>query len=84
MAVVTISRQVGSGGSEIARILSGRLGFRLLDRAGLEALLPSYGLDEHNLLDLDGLPDNPAAWDKSDLAAWDKSWTCSEGFTCSV
>ena len=67
MAVVTISRQVGSGGSEIARILSERLGFRLLDRAGLEALLPSYGLEEHNLLDLDGQPDNPAAWDKSDL-----------------
>ncbi len=67
MAVVTISREVASGGSEIAGILSERLGFRLLDRTGLEALLPSYGLDEHNLLALERLPDNPAAWDQSNL-----------------
>ena len=67
MAVVTISREVGSGGSKIAGILSERLGFRLLDRTGLEALLPSYGLEKHNLLDSDALPDNPASLDKSDL-----------------
>ena len=64
---MTVSRQVGSGGSEIARQVSLRLGFELLDRAGLEAQLPSYGLDEHELLDLGGLPEDPGAWNDSDL-----------------
>ena len=59
MAIVTISRQVGSGGSEIARNLASRLGFELLDRRGLETMLPSYGLVEHELLDLGGLPEDP-------------------------
>ena len=64
---MTISRQVGSGGSEIARQVSSRLGFELLDRAGLEAQLPSYGLDEHELLELGGLPEDPGAWDDAEL-----------------
>ena len=64
---MTISRQVGSGGSEIARKVATRLGFALLDRMGLEAQLPSYGLDDHELLDLGGLPQDPGAWDDSEL-----------------
>ena len=67
MAILTISRQVGSGGSEIARSVSLRLGFELLDRAGLEAQLPSYGLDEHELLSLGSLPEDPGVWDESEL-----------------
>ena len=67
MAVITVSRETGSGGSEIARLLAERLGFRLLDRAGLEALLPGYGLDEHELLDIGSLPEDPEEWARSEL-----------------
>ena len=67
MAVITISRETGSGGSEIARLLAERLGLRLLDRPGLEALLPGYGLDEHELLDIGNLPENPDEWARSEL-----------------
>ena len=67
MAIITISRETGSGGSEVARVLAERLGFRLLDRAGLEAQLAGYGLDENELLNIGNLPEDPEEWAGSEL-----------------
>ena len=49
MAVITLSRQMGSTGEVVARGLAERFGFALIDRAGLEDLVLSYGLDEGDL-----------------------------------
>ena len=48
MAVIAISRQVGSGGHEIAQLVAKKLGYRLFDRElmaklGFEAGLTSKG-----------------------------------------
>ena len=56
MAVITISRQTGSGGGEIATELSNRLGFRLIDRPGLDELLRSYGPDDIDLPQVQNTP----------------------------
>ena len=60
MAVITISRQSGSGGEEVARQIAGRLGYRLVERelinqAALRAGAPEVALamiDELNLFGL--------------------------------
>ncbi len=44
MAVITISRQVGSGGDEIAQLVSKQLGYQLLDRELVMKLGPELGL----------------------------------------
>ena len=49
MAVITLSRQIGSNGEAVVRGLSERFGFALIDRAGLEELVLTYGLDEGDL-----------------------------------
>jgi cytidylate kinase len=46
MSVITISRQVGSGGDEIAALVSKRLRYRLLDGALIQKLGPELGLAE--------------------------------------
>ena len=56
MAVITLSRQLGSGGEAVARELSERLGFVLIDRAALEEIVVIYGLDEQ---DLDAIQERP-------------------------
>ena len=62
MAVITISRQLGSSGEEVAQGLSERLGFSLIDRAGLEQLVLAYGLDEQDLDEIQERP--PTLWQR--------------------
>jgi len=53
MAVISFSRQVGSGGHEIAQLVSERLGYQLLDRALMSKLGAEAGiLTEGQLVDL--------------------------------
>ena len=49
MAVITLSRQFGCNGEAVAQGLAERFGFRLIDHAGLDDLVLSYGLDEGDL-----------------------------------
>lgn len=44
MAVITISRQLGSGGDEVARLVAQETGFTLVDKARIEALAGEQGL----------------------------------------
>ncbi len=46
MALITISRQLGSLGSEIANKLKSELNYRFLDKESLEKTLSEYGIDE--------------------------------------
>jgi cytidylate kinase len=43
VSMVTISRQAGAGGDEVARMLAEQLGWRLLDNEGVERLLVAKG-----------------------------------------
>lgn len=56
MAVVTISRQLGSLGAEVAGFVAQELGFTLLDRKLLEALLKDQGLSEAEVDEVDEEP----------------------------
>ncbi len=58
MAVITISRQIGSSGEAIARGVAEHLGFVFIDRAGLEDLVLTYGLDEVDLPRIQERPPN--------------------------
>tara|TARA_B100001013_G_C24519652_1_gene406401 strand:- start:239 stop:397 length:159 start_codon:yes stop_codon:yes gene_type:complete len=49
MAVITISRDRGSSGEAIVRGVAEHQGFVFIDRAGLEDLVFTYGLDEVDL-----------------------------------
>ena len=44
MAVITISRQMGSLGTEIAQDVAGKLNYKYLDREGIEQGLATHGL----------------------------------------
>jgi cytidylate kinase len=44
MAVVTISREYGSAGSEVARSVAELLGYHLIDKATIGRILAGYGL----------------------------------------
>lgn len=44
MAVITISRQLGSGGSAVAQLVADRLGFRILDRELVDAVAARAGV----------------------------------------
>ncbi len=46
MAVITISRQLGSEGTYIARKVARALGYRLVDKRAIEDVLNGYGLVE--------------------------------------
>ena len=62
MAVITISRQLGTGGEDLARQLADRMGFALVDRVGLEQLVLTYGLDEQDLGEIQERP--PTLWQR--------------------
>jgi Cytidylate kinase len=44
MAVITISREFGSAGSEVARKVAALLGYHLVDKAAIGRILAGYGL----------------------------------------
>jgi cytidylate kinase len=44
MAVITISREFGSAGSEVARRVASLLGYHLVDKASIGRILAGYGL----------------------------------------
>ena len=51
MAIITISRQYGSGGDEIARIVCGKLGYLYFDRSLMIRLASEMGALEHEVVD---------------------------------
>jgi cytidylate kinase len=53
MAIVTISRQIGSGGDEIAARLAKELGFTLVDQGLLVPLMLEHGLSKADFEELD-------------------------------
>jgi cytidylate kinase len=52
MAVITISRQYGSGGNEIARLICDRLGYRYFDKDLMAQLGAQMGLASDKIVDL--------------------------------
>ncbi len=52
MAVITISREVGSGGHEIARLVCKKLGYRLFDKELMNRLGAEEGLTSDEVVDL--------------------------------
>jgi cytidylate kinase len=62
MAIITVSRQIGSLGTEIANTLKEELSFRTLDKESLESkLVKKYGLPEEKVERYD--EKKPAFWD---------------------
>jgi len=53
MAIVTISRQIGSGGDEIAARLANELSFTLVDQGLLVRLMQEHGLSRTEFDELD-------------------------------
>jgi cytidylate kinase len=53
MAIVTVSHEMGSGGSEIGAALADRLGFRYVDQDMISQAAQKYGVDEAKLAPLD-------------------------------
>jgi len=59
MAVITISRQLGTHGARIARALAGELGYDLVDKAVVNRVIRQYGLTQ-----LDAVYDHkPKIWE---------------------
>lgn len=56
MAIVTISREMGSGGSIIARALADKLGYTLVDGDAILQVAEKYGLSEEALETADEKP----------------------------
>ena len=62
MAVVTVSRQLGSGGAEIGRVVADILEYRFIDKGMIETILKEYGFAE-----FDRIYDSvPGFWDRFD------------------
>jgi len=61
MAVVTVSRQIGSLGTEIAQILAERLQYEYVDKNKIGKVLATYGLPELELEKFD--EKKPPFWD---------------------
>lgn len=61
MAVITISREFGSGGGNIARALAKELGYSFLDKESLGEILTNYGLAKNNIEKYD--EKKPPFWD---------------------
>ncbi len=61
MAVITVSRQVGSLGTEISRILAERLQYEYVDKEKIGKALATYGLPEPDLEKFD--EKKPPFWD---------------------
>ncbi|HEY7038735.1 MAG TPA: cytidylate kinase-like family protein [Methylomirabilota bacterium] len=64
MAIVTISQQVGSGGSEIGLALAERLGYCFVDHERFLERTQRYGLDAHRLRHLEQEP--PSLFERFD------------------
>ena len=62
MAVITISNEMGSSGSQIAREAAQQLGYHFADQATLEAILKDYGLVEFH----EEYKSIPGFWDRFD------------------
>lgn len=56
MAIITISREMGTGALEIAKEVAKRLKYTLVDNAKIAELAPQYGLDAQTLERLDEKP----------------------------
>ena len=56
MAIITVSREMGTGAYAIAKDLAKRLKYTLIDRAKIEELAPSYGLTAEILERVDEKP----------------------------
>lgn len=52
MAVISLSRQVGSGGHEIAELVCEKLGYRLFDRDLMAMIGKEAGLTKGEVVDL--------------------------------
>ncbi len=61
MAVITVSRQMGSLGTEIAQILADRLQYEYVDKDKIGQILATYGLPEPDLEKFD--EKKPPFWD---------------------
>ena len=60
MAIITISRGAESGGEELARHLSERLGYEAIDREVISECSRKYNIMEHDLLE--ELEKTPGLW----------------------
>src|SRR6185369_16977618 len=56
MAIITVSREMGTGAYAIAKELAKRLKYTLIDRVKIEELAPSYGLTQEILERVDEKP----------------------------
>jgi cytidylate kinase len=61
MAVITISREFGSNGDEIAHAIASKLKLELVDRHSVEQFLARYGVDESQIQRYD--EKKPGVWD---------------------
>lgn len=56
MAIITISREMGSGGIPIVQEAADKLGYRLIDGDAIEDIAPKYGLTREVLTQIDEKP----------------------------
>ncbi len=56
MAIITISREMGSGGIPIVQKTAEKLGYRLIDGEAIENIAPEYGLTREVLTQIDEKP----------------------------
>ena len=68
MTVITISREFGSGGDALAERLAATLGYHLVDKAFIGAVLCQYGLAEFDL----EYEKTPGFWENFDLEKADR------------
>ncbi len=62
MAVITISREIGSDGTEVGRLLADVLGYRYADKSVIETILREYGFAEFERV----YDTSPSFWDRFD------------------
>jgi len=65
MAIITISRELGSVGNETAQMLKDRLGYGFLDKESLEEKLEAYGVSKDKVERFDER--KPGIWDALSL-----------------
>ena len=56
MAIITVSREMGSGGIPIVQKAAETLGYRLIDGEMIETIAPEYGLTREVLTQIDEKP----------------------------
>ena len=62
MSLIVISREMGSGGNQLGRLIADRLGYRFADRELLLAAVKRYGIDEDRLLQVE--EGKPTFWER--------------------